>query len=162
MGKALYPHPQWKRLAALWESFYPTRELDKERQALLALLEESIPSFVTLLTNHQPRSLAGRTLGDVMAVTDHQPDRLAAIYQAGRAAPGRLRAAPPSLAFAVLGQARADGLIGPEAEGNMIASLLTGWALHSSLDTTARCVTLGPSKRAIQLRRSPDRLHDGG
>lgn len=28
MGNALYPHPQWGRLAALWESFYPTRELD--------------------------------------------------------------------------------------------------------------------------------------
>ena len=141
MGNALYPHPQWGRLAAMWETFYPTRGLDEGRQQFIAALEEGIPSFVTLLANHRPRSLAGRTLGEVMTVADRQPARLAATYQAWRTAPAQLRTAPPSLAFAVIGQARADGLISPEAEGNTIANLLTGWALHSTLDTSALCAT---------------------
>ena len=32
MGDALYPHPQWARLADLWESLYPIDALDPERQ----------------------------------------------------------------------------------------------------------------------------------
>jgi hypothetical protein len=139
MGNALYPHPQWSRLAAMWESFYPTRELDEERQQLIAMLEEGIPSFVTLLANHRPPSLRGRSLSEVMAKADRQPARLTTMYQAWRASPARLRDAAPSLAFAVIGQARADGLISPEAEGDTIANLLTHWALRSTLDTSALC-----------------------
>ena len=139
MGNALYPHPQWSRLAAMWESFYPTRELDEERQRLIAMLEEGIPSFVTLLANHRPPSLRGRSLSEVMAKADRQPARLAAMYPAWRASPARLRDAAPSLAFAVIGQARADGLISPEAESNTVANLLTHWALRSTLDTSALC-----------------------
>ena len=141
MGNVLYPHAQWGRLAAMWETFYPTGELDEERQQLLALLEEGIPSFVTMLANHRPRSLAGRTLGEVMAVADRQPARLIATHRAWRAAPAQLRAAPPSLVFAVIGQARADGLIGPETESNMIASLLAVWALRTTLNRSEVCST---------------------
>jgi hypothetical protein len=141
MGNALYPHPQWNRLTAMWESFYPTRELDAGRRQLLAMLEEGIPSFVTLLANHRPRSLRGRSLSEVMALADRGPARLAATYQAWRAAPVRLRSAAPTHAFAVIGQARADGLISPEEESNTIANLLTDWALRSTLDTSALCAT---------------------
>lgn len=166
LGNALYPHPQWSRLAAMWESFYPTRGLDERRQQLLALLEEGIPSFVALLANHRPRSLAGRTLGEVMAVADRQPTRLAIAYQAWRKAPAQLRAAPPSLAFAVIGQARADGLIGPEMESKVIANLLTGWALHSTLNTSATCAT-PPTRRPKQTVPVPPgtlriTTHQGG
>jgi len=150
MGNALYPHPQWGSLAAMWESFYPTRELDEERQQLIALLEEGIPSFVTLLANHRPPSLRGRSLSEVMAKADRQPARLGAMYQAWRASPARLRDAAPSLAFAVIGQARADGLISPEAEGNTIANLLTHWALRSTLDTTALCA-VPPARRVARV-----------
>ena len=140
MGNLLYPHPQWNRLAAMWESFYPTRDLDSGRQQLLAMLEEGIPSFVTLLANHRPPALRGRSLSEVMSIADRQPARLAATYQTWRATPARLRSASPSLAFAVIGQARADGLISPEEEGNTIANLLTDWALRSTLNTAAVCV----------------------
>lgn len=139
MGNVLYPHPQWSRLAAMWESFYPTRDLDEGRQELLALLEEGIPRFVALLADHRPRSLAGRTLGEVMAVADRQPTRLTAIYQAWQTAPAHLRAAPPSLAFAAIGQARADGQITPELESTAIGTLLTDWALRSTLEVAAQC-----------------------
>lgn len=139
MGNALYPHSQWTRLAALWESFYPTSELDDQRRELLALLEEGIPSFVTLLVNHQPRSLRGKTLIEVMSIADRQPKQLTAIYELWRASPARMRTASPTLAFAVIGQARANGKISPEDESNTIANLLTDWALHSTLITSEIC-----------------------
>jgi hypothetical protein len=162
MGNVLYPHPQWGRLAAMWETFYPTHDLDAERRQLLAQLEAGIPSFVTLLANHRPKALAGRALGEVMATADRQPARLAATYQAWRRSPADLRAAPPSLAFAVIGQARADGRIAPETESNVIAGLLTGWALHSTLAAAARCSAIDQPPRTIRLQPKLNRLHNGG
>ena len=32
IGEALYPHPQWRRLSALWESFYPPAGLAPQTQ----------------------------------------------------------------------------------------------------------------------------------
>lgn len=137
MGQALYPHRQWEQLSKLWESFYPVDDLDQERRALLAALEASMPSFVALLANHRPKTLRGKSLIEAMAVTERQPPRLAAYYQAWRRSPQRMRAAPPSLVFAVIGQAKADGHLGPEEESRMLVYLLTYWALQSTLNTSA-------------------------
>ena len=137
MGQALYPHPQWAALGRLWDSFYPLDKLDDRVQKLFALLEASLPSFVTLLVNHRPKALRGSSLIEALSMADRTPARLAAYWQAWSAAPARMRRAPPSLAFAVIGQARADAHISPEAESHLLANLLTYWALHSSLDTSA-------------------------
>jgi hypothetical protein len=51
--------------------------------------------------------------------------------------------------FAVIGQARADGLISPEYESDLLAKLLTHWALRATLDISAACAT-----RPTQARRS--------
>lgn len=148
MGQALYPHTQWERLARLWESFYPTAGLDEERRRLIATLEEGMPGFVGLLVHHRPKALRGRSLMEVMSVAERQPDRLAGYYQAWRASPARMRAVSPSLAFAVIGQARANGEISPEKESRVLADLLTHWALRSALNTSAACAcTAGPGKR---------------
>ncbi|MBI2883602.1 MAG: hypothetical protein HYY11_06830 [Candidatus Methylomirabilis oxyfera] len=147
MGQALYPHTQWERLARLWESFYPTTGLDEETRRLIATLEEGMPGFVGLLVHHRPKALRGRSLMEVMSVTERQPDRLTAYYQAWRASPARIQAASPSLAFAVIGQARANGEISPEEESRTIAQLLTHWALRSTLDTSAICA--GRSKMPV-------------
>ena len=48
-------------------------------------------------------------------------------------------AAPPALAFAALGQARAAGRLSPELESRIVGNLLTHWALHSTLDISAIC-----------------------
>jgi hypothetical protein len=50
-----------------------------------------------------------------------------------------MRRASPSLVFAVLGQARADGTISPEAESGLLADLLKEWALRSTLDSSEIC-----------------------
>ncbi len=115
MGRELYPHPQWDRLAELWESFYPMAGL--------------------------PR-LRGKSLIEVLAAEDRQPARLAAYYQQWSSSPEQMRAVPPSLAFAAISQARADQRITPEEESNTIANLLTYWAVQSSLTTSATCAML--------------------
>jgi hypothetical protein len=150
MGQALYPHRQWQALAKLWESFYPATGLDEERQWLLAALEVSIPAFVALLVNHRPRALRGKSLLEVMSVAECHPARLAAYYQAWRASPAQMRAASPSLVFAVIGQARADGKMSPEEESTILADLLAYWALRSTLDSYESCARR-PMARAAAL-----------
>jgi hypothetical protein len=44
-----------------------------------------------------------------------------------------MREAPPSLVFAVVGQARLSGGLSPEAESRILTSMLTYWALRSTL-----------------------------
>lgn len=148
LGHALYPHPQWRALASLWESFYPPAGLDEERRALVAMLEESLPGFVTLLVNHRPQALHGASLQDAVAASDRQPARLAEHYRSWRSSPTRMQTAPPALACAVIGQARIDGQISPEEESRMLGALLTHWALHNSLNTSARCAAPVTARRA--------------
>jgi hypothetical protein len=139
MGEALYPHPQWRRVAALWESFYPREGLPPATLELLARLEASAPAFVTLLTEHRPSSLRGQTLVDALEVGQRQPVRLSALYRRWSGTPALMYRASPSLAFAVICQARADGQLDPEDEATLLGKLLTHWALVSTLDTSFAC-----------------------
>jgi hypothetical protein len=150
IGQALYPHPQWQRLAQLWASFYPLDGLDQERRQLLTTLQMSIPGFVALLVHHRPPALHGRSLLEVLDVRQRQPARLAGLYQAWGAAPWQMYRALPCLVFAVLGQARADRKLNPEMESILLTKLLTYWALRVTLDTSAI--------HANRPRRRPTRL----
>lgn len=140
MGDSLYPHPQWRTLAQVWEAYYPTAGLDARRQSLLAALENSMPSFVSLLAHHRPRLLRGRSLGEVLGDAERQPARLRETFEAWQAGRRLLRELPPTLAFAVLGQARGDGRISPEQESQLLGNLLTQWALRSTLSASEVCV----------------------
>jgi hypothetical protein len=156
MGNALYPHPQWARLADLWQSFYPIDSLEPERQRLLAQLQESMPGFVAVLVNHRPKALRGRSLGEALGVSARQPARLTALFAAWNRAPEHMYCAPPTLVFAVLGQASADGQLTPEDESALLAKLLTHWALRSTLDASSACASTPVAKqvaRAAWLRR---------
>jgi hypothetical protein len=137
MGEALFPHPQWKRLSAAWQAFYPLQGLDGERSAVISSLLATMPSFIALLINHRPPSLRGKSLGEVLRVADRQPLRLGAIWQHWRNEPRLMRTAAPSLVFAVIGQARADNQITPEQESATLGELLSHWALVSTFSTTA-------------------------
>lgn len=139
MGDALYPHPQWRRLAEIWESYYPITGLDDRRRWLFNALETGIPDFVGLLVNHRPAALGGKSLKEVVAFADRTPARLRATFDAWRNRKFNLRDLPPSLVFAIIGQARADGKISPEGESRLVADVLTQWALRSSLDTSEIC-----------------------
>jgi hypothetical protein len=139
LGQALYPHPQWEAMARLWAALYPPDGLSPPRRLLLGALETTLPDFVTVLLGHRPPRLRGRSLREALADEARRPERLAAAYRAWGASPEGLRAAPPTLAFAVIGQARADGRITPEEESHTLANLLTYWALRSALETSVTC-----------------------
>jgi hypothetical protein len=139
IGRALYPHPQWDRLESLWESYYPPTGLDIKKRGLLATLEATIPGFVTFLVNHRPKALRGKSLREVMPVEERQPARLAGVWRTWRTSLERMSSASPTLAFAVIGQARADGNVSPEEESRIISELLRHWALRRALTTSARC-----------------------
>jgi hypothetical protein len=148
IGDALNAHPQWAKVAQMWESYYPLDALDETRRQLILRLERSLPEFVSLLVNHRPPSLRGRSLGEAMQVQDRSPHRLGALFRIWNDAPGDMYKAPPSLVFAVIGQAKADGRLGPEDESDLLAKLLTHWAMRSTLDAAATCTPLPP--RTVQ------------
>ena len=148
-GAALFPHPQWERLARVWEAFYPRKGLGPEARRLLEALEVTLPSFVHLLIGHRPPRLRGRTLGEAMGVSDRQPARLAALFACWGADVERLRDVAPTLALAVLGQARMDGRMTPEEESDVLANLLTYWAARSALDMSAVCAARPMPRRLM-------------
>jgi hypothetical protein len=155
MGHALFPHPQWERLSAVWSALYPIDTLEPERRRMLQRLEAGMPAFVSLLVSHRPRLLRGNSLVEVLAVSERQPARLAAAYSTWTRAPAGMYRAPPSFVFAVLGQARIDGRLTPEDESVLLAKLLTHWALATTLDSASVCAsTAGPrlTNGAIRLR----------
>ncbi len=142
MGEALYPHPQWDRLARLWESFYPRGELNKDRRELIAGLESGMQEFVDILVHHRPKALRGASLIEALAVEERQPARLAAYHQSWRTGARAMYRASPTLVFAVIGQAKMEGTMSPEEESTTVAKLLTHWALRSTLDTSAFCAAM--------------------
>lgn len=137
MGNALYPHPQWAKLARIWESLYPIDGLPEEKKRLFHTLESSVPGFVELLMHHRPPALRGKSLCEAFADPGRRPERLAQLYQSWKSRPSEMHQASPSLVFAVIGQAKADGNMDAIQEGNTVAAMLTYWAVQSALDTSA-------------------------
>jgi hypothetical protein len=139
IGDALYPHAQWRQLAETWNSLYPPDGLGRAVTALLPSLLDSLPGFIRLLLGHRPASLRGRSFGEVLHMAGRDPERLLALHAAWNERPGLIYAAPPTLAFAVVGRARMTGRITPEEEGRTLGALITHWALHGTLDLLESC-----------------------
>jgi hypothetical protein len=131
IGDALYPDPQWNRLAAVWREMYPGE---------LPELENGLPGVVRVLIEHRSPALRGRALGDVLHDPRVRREALLRRFATWRADPGEVDRAPPTLAFAVLGQARAGGLLSPEEEARLLHRLIVTWAVTSTL-ATARAAT---------------------
>ncbi|MGO7443610.1 hypothetical protein ACC668_02740 [Rhizobium ruizarguesonis] len=134
IGDALNPHPQWQRMAGVWESYYPLDRLSAAQRDLIFRLEQSLPAFAELLAGHRPPLLKGRSLAEALEAQHRRPERLGALFEAWRREPAQMYRAPPSLVFAVIGQAKADGHLGPEDESELLARLLTHWAIGSTLN----------------------------
>ncbi|MBI5788640.1 MAG: hypothetical protein HZA78_07290 [Candidatus Schekmanbacteria bacterium] len=137
LGQALYPHRQWDNLNKLWESFYPLTGVNQQICRQIAGLEATLPGLVYLLVNHRPLSLRGKSLKEALNVGERQPARLSAYYQMWHSLPNRAYEVLPTLAFAVIGQAKSDGKITPEEESDRLAKLLTYWAVRSALNASA-------------------------
>src|SRR5262249_28626992 len=115
----------------------------------LEALERTLPAFVELLVNHRPPSLGGRSLEEALTRDECQPEELAAAYRPWRESPALMRSTPPTLSFAIIGQARPDGRMSAEEESETSGALLTYWAMRSALDTSIDC--------AAPARPGPDR-----
>jgi hypothetical protein len=152
IGDALYPDPQWRRLSNIWSSFYPLRVSDDTQRRLFGMLEQTMPTVVDLIANYQPPGLQGQSLVGAMPIAARRPEHLRTCYRGWRSDPTGWRSASPTLAFAVIAQARADGLMSPEGEGQLLAELLAYWALRTTIDTSEACA-IGPV--AHRARRAP-------
>ncbi len=152
IGRALYPMPVWDQLIDLWESYYPVDGLDDKLRETLQALERTIPAFVALLIHHRPAALHGRSLIEVLDLQELQPGRLRSHLHHWRSKPEQMYKARPILAFAAIGQGRADGTITPEEESLILGKLLTHWALTSTLEAAAGCAS-GDSLRTEDIRR---------
>lgn len=146
LGAQLYPHPQWSAVADTWRALYPPTELPAEYAALLQSLVRSMPEAAKAFTEHKPVSLGGRSIGEALATPDRTPAKLAQLYARFGSAPLDMRKETPSLVFAALGQARADGAITPEVESRTVAHLLTNWALRGAIDMTDICSARMPKR----------------
>jgi hypothetical protein len=149
IGEALFPHPQWGQLSRIWESYYPPSGLGEGLQNILAQLLATLPSFVSLLVNHRPKSLRGASLREALKTSERQPTHLSALYQQWTRQPTEMYRAVPTLAFAVLGQARANQNLSPEAESHLLGKLLSFWALRATLDSSQFCAAGQQQARAL-------------
>ncbi|MFF5294189.1 hypothetical protein [Paractinoplanes globisporus] len=140
LGDALYPDPQWRRLARVWRAMYPTDGLTPELSTTIDNLRATIPDLVAFLLGHRSARLRGQRLGAVLRNREVSPDALLRRFAAWDAAPDAPDTTPPTVAFAVLGQARAAGRLSPEREAGLLRNLLTTWAVTSTL-ATARAAT---------------------
>jgi hypothetical protein len=139
LGKALYPQPAWDQLTDLWDAYYPIDGVHAEQQRVLLLLQQSIPGLVAILLHHRPEALRGRSIIEALDTQELQPARLQALLRRWRIAPAEMYRARPTLAFATIGQGRADGTISPEEESTVVGKLLTHWAVQSTLQAAAGC-----------------------
>jgi hypothetical protein len=139
IGQELFPHAQWGQLARVWERFYPKAGLSPALSARYRQLEGSLPRVVKVMAEHRARRLGNVTLRQALRVHERHPARLSGHFQSWCGSRARRRRTRPSLAFAILGQAKLDGRLSPEHEGRLVADLLTHWALRRSVGTHAAC-----------------------
>ena len=136
LGAALYPDSQWRRFAELWELFYPCEKVRGQKASFITSLERAIPSFVELLTNHRPAALRGESIAEALVAMNAQPSHLRRLYAGWNGSWEPARTVRPTVAFAVIGQARADGRMSAKMESRWLMELLTHWALRSTLSLT--------------------------
>jgi hypothetical protein len=143
LGAALYPHPQWAALTQQWAALYPLGGLPAKKRQLIELLVTLLPEFAQLVLNHRSPALRGQRLMELFPVAERQPAQLQALFRAWQAQPGLREGSAPSLVFAVIGQAKADGRITAGEEAQVLTRLLTRWALNRARNY---CVALPAPK----------------
>ena len=112
-----------------------------------------MPDFVGLLVDHRP-SCAARRCPRPWTSGARQPGGSPPLFQMVAGRRSGCTAPPPSLVFAVIGQARADGKLSPEDEADLLARLLTHWAMRSTLDMSASAARLHPRSRLGVITRN--------
>jgi hypothetical protein len=140
IGDRLYPDPQWDRLATTWQAMYPIAGIRPQLTAIISELRATMPDLVSLIVGHRPTRLRGRSLGEVLRNPALERESLLRRFSLWEKDPSQMGLTPPTVAFAVLGQARASGRLSPERESRLLRRLIAFWAVRSSLET-ARAAT---------------------
>jgi hypothetical protein len=130
-GGILFPDPQWQRLEQLWKSFYPTGNLPAQKRQDLHELIEEMPEFIRLMINLRLKALNNQRLVEIFPVAERQPHLLRAHYEKIKTDRSILKHIPPTLLFAIAGQAKADFKLCAKSESRLIQKQLTNWANHS-------------------------------
>lgn len=151
IGRALYPHPQWDEIDALWQQLYPRTATTPAVQRLIANLERTLDDLADTLVEHRPAALRGHSLGDALRSDQRRPERLLELFGAWEGNPRTMQRLPPALSLAVLGQARATGRITPEQETAWVGRLLAHWAMRTTIDVAAHSATT--VRRSIPIER---------
>lgn len=129
-GEMLFPDPQWQRLERLWNSFYPTEKLPEHKRQDLRELMEEMPEFIRLMINLRLKALNNQRLVEIFPVAERQPHLLREYYREIKKNRSILKHIPPTLLFAVVGQAKADFKLCAKSESRLIQNQLTNWANH--------------------------------
>lgn len=137
-GNTIYPHEQWQRFERLWQAMYPLDKLDKKSRIIINALNETMPEFMDMVINHSPPILNGKRLLDIFPYAARQPSYLQFLYNSWRFFPDAISSAPPSLVFAVIGQAHADANISATTESKLLSDWLTRWAFLRSENRTKK------------------------
>jgi hypothetical protein len=137
-GKYFYPHRQWDDYHSLWYQLYPIKQLDKERKQIIKELELIMPAFVKLVAHHRSKKPDGSEFKNIFPIARRQPEHLQRYFSYWKKRPDEIGLAPPSLVFAVIGQAKADKRIGEETESRLLKKILTQWAFMTSENRTKK------------------------
>ncbi|WP_342088151.1 hypothetical protein [Dyadobacter sp. OTU695] len=144
VGALLFPDRQWQKFEQLWQQIYPIVKLDEEKRSIIAQLDAVMPAFTELLIGHRSNALQNFTLGGLFPLEARQPERLRELYSQLMSRPETAIKAPPSLVFAIIGQARADGRITAAREGHLLSRFLNHWAM-------SRAESRGSNQKSIIL-----------
>jgi hypothetical protein len=132
-GTVLFPDPQWQRLRQLWDRLYPLQLAGADLLNTYQRLEMLIPEFVRLVITHRAPALKGKELQQVFPLANRQPGRLRELYKQWAGHSRNMIRARPSLVFAAIGQARADGVMPPRQENALLVKMLRAWALRRNI-----------------------------
>lgn len=144
IGARIFPDSQWPRFEELWQQIYPTKHLTENKKMIINQLEAVMPDFVELLLNHRSSSLKEAKLREIFPTLYRQPTRLRDLFDQLISQSSAVGNAPPSLVFAIIGQARADGRISATVEGRLLARFLNHWAM-------GRAENRGKNQNSINL-----------
>jgi hypothetical protein len=84
--------------------------------------------FIRLVHFHKTKGLKGRSIGSIFPIQERQPNTLREIFKQWEKHPFLMKKSPPTLVFAVLGQAKFYGEISPEKESKLLTQQLRNWA----------------------------------
>ena len=155
LGQALFPDPQWAALNQQWNDLYPTNELSADKQTLIRRLEAVLPVFADLVLSHRPKSLRGQRVADIFPTAGRWPEQLRAHYDLWQEHPYQREHCAPSLVFAVVGQAKADGRISTSDEARILSHMLERWALNRARNYCVVPPALPPSPSSSTLTLKP-------